>query len=344
MFPGYRLDRLIGEGGAGRVFRGVALDTGQPVALKVFHAYRVNAPEFTRRFEREVTLSRTLDHPGVVRLLGSTRSEDGQAFALVMELVEGETLRPRLKLGPLLPRFALALCMQISEILGHMHRKGIAHLDLKPENVLLVDGSRVRLMDFGISQATFGQLSRDGGRTQVIAGTPHYMSPEQFAHGGDLDHRCDLFTLGVMLHEMIAGDRPAAGVINLGDKLPLRFRTELESVLRRLLEFAPEKRYQTAVDVTEKLRTLDRLYAELERERAAAQAITSLPPKKEAPVAQASAPRRTGRAQPLPPSELASAAHLALKVLRANLWVFVVLAFFVFLVVMYNVVASSMAP
>ena len=103
-FPGYRIDELLGEGGAGRVFRAMKLDTNTPVALKIFHAYRVNSPEFTRRFDREVTLSKTIEHPGVVRLLDQARSADGKTSALVMELVEGETLRPRLNAAsPVIP-------------------------------------------------------------------------------------------------------------------------------------------------------------------------------------------------------------------------------------------------
>lgn len=337
-FPGYKIESLIGEGGAGRVYRGVALETGQPVAIKIFHAYRVNAPEFARRFEREVTLSRTLDHPGVVRMLQSAVSADGQSHALVMELVEGEPLRPRLARGPMVPRFALALCLQITEILAHMHRKGIAHLDLKPENVLLVEGSRVRLMDFGISQATFGQLARDGHKTQVIAGTPHYMAPEQFTYGAALDHRCDLFALGVILHEMLVGERPAAGVIALGDRLPLEFRSELTPVLSKLLEMTPDRRYQTAVDVSEKLKALDQLHKRLEEERAAREAITTV--KKEPP------PRVTAKKPALPPKAPtpgADAAWELLKLLRANLWIFVVLAFLVMLAIVYNLIALSMS-
>lgn len=338
-FPGYRVESLIGEGGAGRVFRGVALDTEQPVAIKVFHAYRVNAPEFARRFEREVTLSRTLDHPGVVRLLGSAVSTDGKSHALVMELVEGEPLRPRLNRGALTVRFAIALCLQITEILAHMHRKGIAHLDLKPENVLLVEGSRVRLMDFGISQATFGQLAREGHKTQVIAGTPHYMAPEQFNHGAELDHRCDLFALGVILHEMIIGERPAAGVLALGERLPLEFKNELSAVLTKLLEFSPEKRYQTAVDVSEKLKVLDRLYQRLEEDRVRRESITTVKAPPPAP-----SPRPTARKPvvPPPPSPAAAAAWEFAKVLRANLWILVVLAFLVMLAVVYNLIAMSM--
>src|SRR5258708_30992022 len=115
-FPGYRTESLIGSGGAGRVFRAVELETGEAVALKGFHAHRVNRPEFGRRFEREVALTRTLDHPGVVRLLGHVMGEDGQSVALVMELVAGETLRPVLKRGPLEPKLALIVSMQIAEI------------------------------------------------------------------------------------------------------------------------------------------------------------------------------------------------------------------------------------
>ena len=349
-FPGYRVDRMIGTGGAGKVYAGVALDSGEPVAIKVFHAHKVNRPEFARRFDREVALSRTLDHPGVVRLLGHAASEDGQSFALVMELVTGETLRPALKRGAMEPRLALLLALQVVEILAYVHQKGVAHLDLKPENVLLVGGTTVRLMDFGISQATHGQLAREGGRTAMIAGTPHYMAPEQFAGATDLDHRADLFTTGVILHEMLTGERPAAGIIELGEALPLKFRQELEPVLAKLLAYDPKDRYQTAADVADKLkqllRTLEGVYAARE---AAARIVIAAPAKKEEPRAErdvsATRPRPTAKKPAVAPprEERKEAAKDALreiaKAMGEHLWIPFVLFVLVFLAVMYNLAA-----
>jgi len=332
-FPGYRLESLIGSGGAGHVFRGVALETGEAVAIKVFHAHRVNRPEFARRFEREVALSRTLDHPGVVRLLDLAVSDDAQSVALIMELVSGETLRPLLKQGAVEPRTALLIALQMVEILAYVHRKGVAHLDLKPENVLLVGGTTVRLMDFGISQATFGKAAREGGRTAMIAGTPHYMAPEQFAGAPDLDHRADVYAVGVIL---LAGERPAAGILALGDRLPPKFLREVEPVLAKLLAMTAPERYQTAVDVADKLKALLR---SLEAERAAREAaarIVIAPPQPPPPAAKPSRPPR--RPAPEEPGAAKDALHRIAEVLREHPWILFVAAFGVLLLGMYFLV------
>lgn len=342
-FPGYKTELLLGAGGTAKVYRGIKEDTGEAVAIKVFHKHRVNRPDFARRFDREAALSGTLDHPGVVRLIGHAVSVDGDLYALVMELVGGETLRPRLKRGKLDPKAALVIAMQIAEILGYVHRKGVAHLDLKPENVLMVGETTVRLMDFGISQATFGQLAREGGRTAALAGTPHYMSPEQHAASPALDHRADLYALGVMLHEMLIGERPAAGVTSVGDRFPLKFRTELEGVLAKLLAHDPAQRYQTAGDVADKLKGLARtLDAEIrEREEAARKTIPLPAPAPPPP------PKKPAAPPPAPPrlvpddGEPQGRVRRVLIFLWEHMWLTFTLGFIVFLIVMYNLVSMA---
>lgn len=332
-FPGYRLEKLVGSGGAGRVYLAVALATSGRVAVKVFHAHRVNRPEFARRFDREVALSRTLDHPGVVRLLDQVTGTDGTSVALVMEYVAGQTLRGVLKAGALPPKVAIEFAFRIADILAYVHRKGVAHLDLKPENVLVLDLHTVRLMDFGISQATHGQLLRDGMKTRAVAGTPHYMAPEQFSGEGPLDHRADLYSLGVILHEMLTGDRPSGGVLPLAGLTPIDLRQDTVALLGRLLAVDPALRYQIAADVAEKLRGLMR--------RAEADEQATLAARRAPPVSRPEAPgRATGCAPPAKPPRTHDDAgsQTLLGLLFAHPWIPIALAFFSLLITFYHLV------
>jgi eukaryotic-like serine/threonine-protein kinase len=214
--PGMRIGRYrviapLGRGGMGGVFE-VEDDVGHRYALKApLHDVEGSA-EVTRRFAREANVLRVLDHPNLVAAV-DVFVEAGQLF-LVMEKVAGRTLRALLSEGPVAPRQALVLTRQLLEGVGHAHERGLVHRDLKPENVLLVamgGWDRAKIIDFGMvkllgdAAAAFGAGALT--RTGIVSGTPAYMAPEQ-ALGRLVDGRADLYAIGIMLFEMLAGRLP----------------------------------------------------------------------------------------------------------------------------------------
>ncbi|MCW5633413.1 MAG: serine/threonine protein kinase [Rubrivivax sp.] len=200
----YRIERLLGHGGLGSVH--VARDAqGRTVALKTLPLDGPEASELAQAFEREVALHRRLDHPDIVRILDAGRAGD-LAF-IAMEFVAGGDLARALRPGAPLPTTqALGIAARLAAALAHAHAAGIVHRDLKPPNVLLDSRAGVvKLSDFGLARLADLQRSRTG----VLAGTPAYMSPEQLADA-DVDARTDLYALGVVLYEMLAGRLPHA--------------------------------------------------------------------------------------------------------------------------------------
>jgi len=230
----YRLERLLGHGGMADVYRAVDESGGPPVAIKVV---RSTDPELARRITREARAVEGFDHPGLVRLLG-TGVHDRHAY-MVMELVEGPTLAERLRRGPLAPDRCATLGASLADALAYVHRRGVVHRDVKPANVLLGPGSRVRLADFGIAQVLDASAATVTGTT---LGTAAYMAPEQLGH-----HRvgpeADLWALGAMLLECMTGRRafegtPAevvarrlAGAVPSPDGLPAPWRMLLSSMM-----------------------------------------------------------------------------------------------------------------
>ncbi|MEW6280704.1 MAG: serine/threonine-protein kinase [Candidatus Eremiobacterota bacterium] len=202
---GYLLVGSLGGGGMAQVYRGVpeqTLDPRRAVAVKLLHRNLADQQDWARRFEREVDVCRRLDHPNIVRLL-DWGTLDGQTF-LVMELVEGGTLRQRVRPGGLPAEEAARLLEPVFQAVAYAHELGVVHRDLKPENVLLTAGGVPKVSDFGLARATDSETLTQTG---AALGTPAYMAPEQVC-GQHLDPAVDQYALGVLAYELLTGRKP----------------------------------------------------------------------------------------------------------------------------------------
>ena len=206
----YRLDVLLGEGGMGAVWRAEHLRIQKSVAVKVLHPEISRSPLETERFRREAQIAVRLKSPYVVDVLDFGQTKAG-ALYLVMELLEGESLRERVRReGRITPEEVGRLLRQLMRGLDAAHRAGIVHRDLKPENLWLVpDDARLRLkiLDFGIAKVAGGMAGTEKTQAGLVMGTPQYLSPEQ-AVGGDVDHRADLYSAGIIAYLMLTGRHP----------------------------------------------------------------------------------------------------------------------------------------
>jgi len=265
----YRLDALVAQGGMASVYRATDIRTGRQCAIKIPHQAAECDIAGYDRFQREAAICRELDHPGVLKAI----SEEGQTQVyMAMEWVDGQSLRQILSREGRLPverakRIALAVC----SALEHIHTHGVVHRDLKPENVI-IDSSddHVKLIDFGIARKsgsrrlTFGKLSN-------VMGTADYISPEQVrSRRGDA--RSDLYSLGIMLYEMLTGETPFDGdnpfaVMNARLHDSIRPASEIvaalprqfDAVLQRALERDPDRRYVSASEFAYDLEHLDQI-------------------------------------------------------------------------------------
>lgn len=202
----YELGEKIGRGGMGVVYRAHHLGLRRDVAVKFIHAHLMedaDAEEAVNRFLQEAMLVAQIDHPSVVRVFDTGRDDDGRPY-IVMELLEGESLKDRLKRGPIPEAEALNIARQVLSALIEAHKLGIVHRDIKPGNIFLTKNGRVKLLDFGVAKALGGaRLTSTGG----MVGTAEYMSPEQ-AQGLPVDARSDLYGLGIVVYEMLTGQPP----------------------------------------------------------------------------------------------------------------------------------------
>ncbi len=256
---GYRLDALLGRGGAGLVYRAVDLASGGVVALKVF----ASGQEDRGRLERECRAMKAIRHENVVAVLGFGEDE-GTAY-LVMECITGETLAQRLRRGPLPGEQLAGVALQIAAGLAAAHRAGIVHGDLKPGNVMIDREGCIKLLDFGLSRSLDADTNDSTTFTgQTIRGTVAYLSPEQ-VQGQRPDARSDIFSFGAMLQELATGERPFQGetpaatmgaILHLAPRPPEGVSRELRSLLARCLEKDPAQRFRDAAELETRLSAL----------------------------------------------------------------------------------------
>ena len=240
-FPQLEIIECLGRGGMGVVYKARQKSLNRIVALKLLAPERVSDAEFARRFAHEAHALATLNHPSIV-----TIHDFGQAggfYFLLMEFVDGVNLRQAMKAGRFTPEQALAIVPPVCEALQYAHEHGIIHRDIKPENLLLDKEGRVKIADFGIAKLLHVEGSHVGLADSQPAGTPQYMAPEQKEHRRT-DHRADIYSLGVVLYELLTGELPGPKLQPPSRKVQIDVR--LDEIVLRALEVKPELRYQTA--------------------------------------------------------------------------------------------------
>ena len=254
-FPQFEILAFIGQGGMGAVYKVRQRQLDRVVALKILPPGIGEDPAFADRFAREARAMAKLNHPGIVTIY-----DFGQADGLyyfIMELVDGVNLRLLMQNGRVSPREALAIVPQICDALQYAHDKGIVHRDIKPENILLDRQGRVKVADFGLAKLVgrMNEAGIDGVTTDTsdltkagkVMGTPNYMAPEQMEHPGKVDHRADIYSLGVVFYQMLTGELPPKPWQPPSRKVQIDVR--LDEVVLQALEKEPERRYQQAGEV-----------------------------------------------------------------------------------------------
>jgi serine/threonine protein kinase len=295
LFPQFEFLAFIGQGGMGAVYKARQKQLARTVALKILPPGIGDKPGFAERFTREAQAMARLNHPGIVTIhdfgqvqipvpapvpaaaqtpltpIGSTpkaAAPTAPLYYLVMEFVDGVTLRQLLRVGRVSPREALAIVPQICDALQYAHDQGIVHRDIKPENILLDRQGRVKVADFGLAKLVGPDAAQestvraeaagvpggspDAGAVHLtdpghVMGTPRYMAPEQLAHPQAVDHRADIYSLGVTLYEMLTGEVPVGKFAPPSQTVQVDVR--LDEVVLRALEKEPELRYQQAREV-----------------------------------------------------------------------------------------------
>ncbi len=253
--PDLELKELLGRGGMGYVYRARQRKLDREVALKVVAPEAEQQADFAERFAREAQALARLNHPNIVAVYDY--GQDGSFCWLLMEYVDGSSLRDVIRAGKLEPVEALALVPKICDALQFAHDRGVVHRDVKPENILLDGEGGVKIADFGLAKlvGTPTALVNLTGSQQVL-GTFRYMAPEQLDRPLAVDHRADIYSLGVVFYEMLTGEIPMGRF----DAPSLRSAAspEVDDVVLRALEKEPERRYQRASEVTSDLESLER--------------------------------------------------------------------------------------
>jgi len=259
-FPQLEILELLGRGGMGAVYKARQKQLDRCVAVKILPPGIGDDPAFAERFTREARALAKLNHPNIVTLheFGQT---DG-LFYFIMEFVDGLNLRQLLEAGRIAPREALAIVPQICDALQYAHDAAIVHRDIKPENILLDRQGRVKVADFGLAKIVAAVCDRrtlsssdneptpestaaDLTEAGKIMGTPQYMAPEQSEHPSEVDHRADIYSLGVVFYQMLTGELPAGHAFAPPSERVL-IDVRLDEVVLRALEKEPDRRYQQA--------------------------------------------------------------------------------------------------
>jgi eukaryotic-like serine/threonine-protein kinase len=271
----YRITELIGQGGMGTVFEAVHTGTGSRVAIKLIVSNDIKEEVFVR-FQREARAAGTIDSQHIVRIFDMGTDERSGSPYMVMERLYGEDLSQLMRrVGPMAPDVSCALIAQAALGVAKAHEAGVIHRDIKPANLFMHDGDTgnivVKILDFGIAKVRMDALQRaeEGGltRTGSMLGSPHYMSPEQAQGLRSIDHRTDIWSLGVVLYKMLTGQTPHAHLTTLGQVIlaicsapprPVQelapwVPPEIAIIVHRALQADPGQRWQTAFEMYQAL-------------------------------------------------------------------------------------------
>lgn len=258
-FPQLEILSLIGRGGMGAVYKARQKQLGRTVALKILPPDVANDGAFADRFAREARALAAMGHPNIVTLY-----EFGEANGLyffLMEYVDGVNLRQLMAAGKLAPKEALAIVPQVCDALQYAHDRGIVHRDIKPENILIGRDGVVKIADFGVARIVG---SSDGPAERGVMGTPAYMAPEQVERPAEADHRADIYSLGVVLYQMLTGELPGQRIEPPSRRVQIDVR--IDEIVLRALEKSPEMRFSQASEFKTQVETVaapleDRLHA-----------------------------------------------------------------------------------
>lgn len=255
LLPGYQIEKLIGRGGMGAVYRGMQVNLDRKVAVKILPpGLGEHDPAFVERFLNEARLMAKLAHPNVVTIFESGETKDGQLY-FVMELMEGtDVARMIAEHGRLSVEQARSICLRVCDALGAAHELGIVHRDIKPANVLINAKGVVKVGDLGLARledAAHGGLTRTG----FMVGTPDFLAPEAYTPGVEIDGRADLYAVGVMLYQMLTGTLPR-GAFKPASALVPGLDRHFDNVISRAMQTKPEERYASAAQMRHDLEQL----------------------------------------------------------------------------------------
>ena len=259
-FPYLEVIEVAGVGGMGVVYKVMQKMLGRVVALKILPSEIASDPSFAARFSQEARALAMLSHPNVVHLYDAGESKN--YYYLLMEYVDGINLRDAIREGNLKPAEALSIVQQICKALQFAHHEGIVHRDIKPENILIDKDGAVKVADFGLAKLVDAELNLTA--TQQVMGTLHYMAPEQVRQTSEVDHRADLYSLGVVFYEMLTGQLPLGKFAMPSEATSVDQR--LDAVVLRTLENEPDQRYQAASEIQSDIASVAQWAPKKERE------------------------------------------------------------------------------
>ncbi len=251
--PSYQVHGLLGVGGMAAVYRAHQTSLDRPVAIKLLPAASAGSPrdaeEFAAQFQNEARTMARLNHPGIVSVHDFGIAGDNWLY-LVMEFVDGTDVARMIQQASVLPpEHALAIAAHVCDALAYAHAHGVIHRDIKPANILVDHDGRVKVADFGLARPTDPTARAQSGVNDDddTYGTPDYVAPEVLMEGAQVDHRADIYAVGVMLHNMLTGQVPQ-GVFQLPSKAVPGLDPRFDAIVRRAMEVDPARRYQSAAE------------------------------------------------------------------------------------------------
>ncbi len=252
LIPSYKFLQFIERGGMGAVYKAVQKSLNRTVAVKLLPQVHRNKESFAERFKREAHALAQLNHPHIIGVHDFGETADGQMY-YVMEFVSGMDLQHLLKRAPPEPRQILTIITQVCEALQFAHEHGIVHRDIKPANILVDERGNVKVADFGLAKV-MGQQAVDYTATGMTIGTPDYIAPEALDQSRHIDHRADIYSLGVMIYELFTGHVPKG----VWEPPSIRSGADkgIDAVVSKAMQNNPEKRYQHVRDMTQVLEKL----------------------------------------------------------------------------------------